>query len=620
MLAINRDTTERKQTARQLAEQAFLLTNVSDAVIRYDFDSRITYWGPSAERLYGFSAEEALGQISMDLLRSTFLNYTRDEALAEMKREGRLVLEVVQIAKDGSRIDVESHITLLRDGLGEPSGILAISRDVTERKRAVAALRASEVRLQRALEIETVGVMFFRPDGTITGTNDAFLRMSGYSRAEFEQGQLRWDDLTPPEWMPRTMQAIEELRTIGRSSPYEKEYIRKDGTRWWALCASTRLSDNDDEGVKFIVDISESKRAEESLRASEARFRTVANLVPDLLWSNDASGSTTWYNRRWRVYTGQTLDEAQGQGWVLPIHPDDRETALADFWRAIREGVALRQEHRIRRVDGEYRWFLIQAEPVRDENGAIAQWLGAATDIQEQRAALDLLEARVAEATAELRNLSRRLLTIQEEERRHLARELHDEVGQALTGLSLTLATARRGGDQAHLDHAVTISDELLERVRQLSLDLRPSILDDLGLLPALLSHIERYTLRTGVRVDMRHRGLDRRYPPDVETAAYRVIQEALTNIARHAETDAATVRVIVDDWLTVQIGDQGRGFDLDDSLLAGRSSGLTGMRERVTLLGGNISIESTPDEGTTVVAELPLHEHLSKEQAEPNP
>ena len=172
-----------------------------------------------------------------------------------------------------------------------------------------------------------------------------------------------------------------------------------------------------------------------------------------------------------------------------PIHPDDRGTTLASFLAGDPRGrrLAAGAPHaasgrRVPLVPGPGR-------AGARRGGAIVQWLGAATDIQEQRTALEMLEARVAEATAELRNLSRRLLTIQEEERRHLARELHDEVGQALTGLSLTLATARRGGEQAHLDDAVTISDDLLERVRQLSLDLRPSILDDLGLLPALLSH-----------------------------------------------------------------------------------------------------------------------------------
>ena len=244
---------------------------------------------------------------------------------------------------------------------------------------------------------------------------------------------------------------------------------------------------------------------------------------------------------------------------------------------------------------------------MRDEGGAIVQWLGAATDIQEQRSARDLLEARVVDATMELRDLSRRLLTIQEEERRHLARELHDEVGQALTGLSLTLATARRGAVQEYLDRAVAISDDLLERVRLMSLDLRPSILDDLGLLPALLSLAERYTLRTGVHVDIRHRGLDKRFPAEVETAAYRVVQEALTNVARHAGTNSATVRIVADAWMTINVGDHGRGFDVDHNLESGRSSGLNGMRERVRLLGGKISIESALDQGTIVVAELPL-------------
>ena len=232
-----------------------------------------------------------------------------EQALAQVLTAGYIELELTQSTKDGRRVEIESHVTLIRDERNEPSGMLAINRDISERKQAQVAVRQSEERMRRALGIDTVGVIFFKPDGRITATNDAFLRMSGYSRDEFEQGMLRWDHLTPIEWMPRTMHAIDEFLTTGRSTPYEKEYIRKDGTRWWALFATARLSDDDDEGVKFIVDISESKRAEESLRASEERFRAVANLVPDLLWSTDPDGIPTWYNGRWHEFTGQSKDD-----------------------------------------------------------------------------------------------------------------------------------------------------------------------------------------------------------------------------------------------------------------------------------------------------------------------
>jgi PAS domain S-box-containing protein len=133
--------------------------------------------------------------------------------------------------------------------------------------------KVSEERLQRVIAIETVGVIFFRAEGGITDSNDAFLRMSGYSREDFEQGRVRWDELTPPEWMPHSQRAIKEFLTMGRTTPYEKEYIRKDGSRWWGLFAASRL--NEIEGVEFIIDISDRKQAEaerEQLLANERHY------------------------------------------------------------------------------------------------------------------------------------------------------------------------------------------------------------------------------------------------------------------------------------------------------------------------------------------------------------
>lgn len=141
--------------------------------------------------------------------------------------------------------------------------VLAVAREAAERRRAEAELRAQEARFRRALEIETVGVLFFTTDGQITATNDAFLRMAGYTREDVLANRVRWDELTPPEWVPRSLQAIEEYKATGRTTPYEKEYVRKDGTRWWGLIAATRL--NDREGVGFVLDISERKRAEKEL-------------------------------------------------------------------------------------------------------------------------------------------------------------------------------------------------------------------------------------------------------------------------------------------------------------------------------------------------------------------
>ncbi|MCG2690623.1 MEDS domain-containing protein, partial [Candidatus Parcubacteria bacterium] len=182
-----------------------------------------------------------------------------------------------------------------------------------------------------------------------------------------------------------------------------------------------------------------------------------------------------------------------------------------------------------------------------------------------------------------LQTLSRKLVEAQEVERRHIARELHDEIGQALTGLKLALeisALSPAETVKTRLDEAKTLVGELLARVRELSLDLRPGMLDDLGLLPALLWHFERYTAQTGVQVDIKCTVLEgQRFPPEVETAAYRIMQEALTNVARHAGVRLAAVRLWASqDMLNVQIEDQGIGFNSKAALANEGNSGLTGM------------------------------------------
>jgi signal transduction histidine kinase/PAS domain-containing protein len=221
-----------------------------------------------------------------------------------------------------------------------------------------------------------------------------------------------------------------------------------------------------------------------------------------------------------------------------------------------------------------------------------------------------------------LQVLSRRLVEVQEAERRHIARELHDEVGQVLTGLKLTLemgASLPPEEFKANLEEAQALVNELMAEVRNLSLDLRPAMLDDLGLLPALLWHFERYTAQTQVHVAFKQIGLERRFQPEMETVVYRIIQEALTNVARHAGVSNVTVRVWADEeTLNVQVEDQGIGFDPEAALAASASSGLSGMYERVGLLGGQLRIESIPGAGTWLTARLPLSGLGEKEEAKP--
>lgn len=221
------------------------------------------------------------------------------------------------------------------------------------------------------------------------------------------------------------------------------------------------------------------------------------------------------------------------------------------------------------------------------------------------------LEAQVIARTSELQALSSRLLRIQEDERRAIARELHDQVGQMLTGLKFQLeAAAAQAGPAAQekLTEALTTASDLMRHVRELTQLYRPRILDDLGLKPALEWHANQFHRQTGVAV-----ALDLNLPPDrlpneLETVIFRITQEALTNIARHAQSPAASVMVTTDDrHLLVEITDRGRGFELASVLARRDAIGLAGLRERVNLAGGRLEIFSQPGHGTRLHAEFPL-------------
>ncbi|HWR65929.1 MAG TPA: CHASE4 domain-containing protein [Bellilinea sp.] len=210
-----------------------------------------------------------------------------------------------------------------------------------------------------------------------------------------------------------------------------------------------------------------------------------------------------------------------------------------------------------------------------------------------------------------LQGLSHRLVEIQESERRRIALELHDEIGQLLTGLKLQLDSNREPGTaapQQSLAKASALADELIQRVRNLSLDLRPTMLDDLGLLPALFWHIDRFTSLTGVKVNFSQNGLaDVRFAPEIETTAYRIIQEALTNVARHSGVNEASVQVLhLDGLLSIQVEDRGGGFSAESAYTSRLTRGLRGMQERVALVGGSITIDSVPGWGTSILVELP--------------
>lgn len=350
------------------------------------------------------------------------------------------------------------------------------------------------------------------------------------------------------------------------------------------------------------------------LPESEARYQTLIEQIPAVVFMAflDKGIGEAYVSPQIEAILGFTQEEWLNDPvrWYQQIHPDDKDRWSVEAAELFLLGNPLKSLYRVIARDGRVVWFHCEAKMVRNLDGRPWFIHGVAFDISE----LKIAEEALKKSAEQLKTLSRRLMEVQEAERRNIALELHDEIGQVLTGLKLTLEVSTKlpaveVGDS--LTQASGLVNELMARVRKLSLDLRPAMLDDLGLLPTLLWQIEHYTAQTHVKVNFKHSGLEKqRFAPEVETAAYRVVQEALTNVARHANVPEATVRVWTDqDMLSIEVADAGQGFDLD--YVVGReTSGLTGMRERATLAGGQLKLESAVGAGTRLLAELSIRRH----------
>lgn len=376
--------------------------------------------------------------------------------------------------------------------------------------------------------------------------------------------------------------------------------------------------------VLVAQDMRERRRAQELLQR-QAELLDLANdaiLVRDLdhdriIYWND--GAVRLYGWSSQEALGAYIHEFLKTVFPRPLAEIKQELLLKGFWT----GELVHTTRDGAKIIVSSRWTLL-----RDSHGVPNKSLELNTDITEQKrveealkAAHEELEQRVADRTAalsdaneRLRILSRRLMEIQELERRAIARDLHDEIGQALTAIRLNLRELRElavGLDaEKQFADSLEILDQVLRHVRSLALDLRPSLLDELGLVPALRWYVGRQADRAGWEVEFCADGVTTRPPPDVEIACFRVAQEALTNAARHAEAKKVEVRLEMNQQgLTLIVRDDGKGFDplvIRSGALAGTSIGLSGMEERVKLAGGQIMIQSAAAMGTEIRASFP--------------
>lgn len=376
-------------------------------------------------------------------------------------------------------------------------------------------------------------------------------------------------------------------------------------------------------------EIQQRRQVEEAILESEKRYRLIVETAEEGIWVMDAEDRTTFANRKMAQMLGYSADAMLGRSLFDFMDEAGRAIAgqnAAHGW----QGVSHQRDFKFRHRDGTELWAQLATSAIVDDDGRYVGALAMVTDVTERKRAEQALrqsEEHYRELFHEahrmqekLRNLSNRILFAQEEERRRISRELHDEVGQALTAVNVNLAMLKRDAAQKRSAIARKIEDtqSLLEKtmvnVHRFARELRPAMLDDLGLIPALRSYMKDFGERTGIAVHLNAAVSDENLDGDQKTVLYRVAQESLNNIAKHAQARQveATLSSHADE-VCMEIKDDGQGFSLDAQTAdkASKRLGLLGMEERVRLVNGTFSVQSTPNEGTVVLVRIPVRAGL---------
>ncbi|WP_375507380.1 response regulator [uncultured Caballeronia sp.] len=511
-----------------------------------------------------------------------------------------------------ARDELEARVAQRTEELARAN--LSLNLEIIERKDVEARLKQSEARFRAIVETSPVPLCITSmPQGEILYMNQPFRRLFSFDEAQ-TTGNIVDFYGAPGERDP----VVCKLRSEGNLHNTELRFRRPDGTSFWAV-ANARVATYDDVPAIYVglYDITARKAADEKLRASEASLANAQRLarLGDWAWDS-ARGVTHWSSEIYRIL-GVVCSQVKPcySAYLAAVHPDDH----AAFRRAVRvlmcTGKPFGIDHRIVGPDGATRIVRLQAEHIQADEGSPWGIVGTVQDITERkRTEEELLASR-----ERLRELSAYLEAIREEERRRIAMEIHDELGQVLTALKMDVALLkmRLVGDanvKANTDPEATrkIDDirELVEKtiwmVRNVASHLRPAALN-FGVVSALEWLAEDFARRNGMPCQLVVRGGEPVLADAFSTAVFRIVQESLTNVSRHAAASRVTVTLVSSDVaLDLRVSDDGKGFDAD-SAQGGYSYGLLGMSERARLIGGTLQIDSAPGAGTMVSIHLPL-------------
>ena len=357
--------------------------------------------------------------------------------------------------------------------------------------------------------------------------------------------------------------------------------------------------------MTLAVLVEERKQHEAILRESEERFHLMADNAPTLIWVSGTNKLCTFFNRGWLNFTGRSMEQEVGNGWISGVHEDDVERCVNIYNVAFDTHADFTMEYRLRRHDGEYRWIADNGVPRFGSNGVFCGYIGSC---------IDITDLKLSEMS--LRNLTGRLIHAQEEERARIARELHDDISQRMAFLQIGLEQFEQNmptltpTGKKQLQDLADVASEMSTDLHGMSHQLHPVKLDLQGLVPAITGFCREFSNQQGLPVVFLHRDVPgQKIPKDVALCLFRIVQEALRNVAKHTDSSEAKVEVYGHgDGIDLCVSDSGAGFN-PERVYAKGGLGLISMRERVRSIGGQLTVESQPPDGTRIRVCVPLPE-----------
>jgi len=599
---------ELKTQARILREQAALLDLCQDAILVQAVNGEILLWNQGAEHVYGWTKPEAIGENSHELLRTSF-SLPLSEILGKLEERGHWGGELQKRRRDGETLIVSSHWALGKDAAGRPEKVLVIDTDVTEQRRAEAALRESEDRYRDLVEHSLDLICTHDLDGKLLSVNELPAKILGYSREELIQKPMK--EFLLEEGHASFDEYLKNIQITKVANGAMVVLTKSGERRIWEYHNSLRTDGVSVPVVRGVAhDVTEQRLAERALRQSEERFRLMAENIDEVFWLLDPKSLGA-------IYVSPAFEHicerpvssllSNPTSYRDLIHPDDAPHVLGELAR-LEQTNEFHEQFRILCPSG-VKWVEVWGFTAKDNSGRVSALVGTTQDITERRRAED-----------ELKKLSGRLLQLQDNERRKIARDLHDETGQNLAALSSTLghlrasipSTSRRL--RTSISQCQELADVCIREIRTLSYVLHPPMLDEVGLEDAIRHYVSGFAERTGIRVKLEISPNFGRLAREEEMALFRVMQESLVNTRRHSGSSNATILLRrTRQGVVLEISDQGRGIQgngkryLKGSSFAG-GVGIQSMRERMKQVRGQLEIDSGPS-GTTVRAMVTAHD-----------